>query len=290
MLVYKSPAKINLTLELINRRKDDYHNISTIMQTINIFDIITYELDENILISSNIKELNSETNLIFKSIDLMQNTFSIKQGIKICLNKNIPLSSGLGGGSSNAATTLIALNLMWGLHLDSDELISLAQLIGSDVPFFISRGTALISGKGEKIKQLPNIKPMLFLLLHNETILPNKTYSMYKAISSNEYTSGQFSNEIASMIESGQQLQNAKLFNCFDKIAPIQFPTFKKHAKSLEELGFNEYHLAGSGPTIMVPIKTRTIAKKVKFALWDRYSIPSTIIQTTSSNQKTYVI
>ena len=65
---------------------------------------------------------------------------------------------------------------------------------------------------------------------------------------------------------------------------------FKKHAKSLEELGFNEYHLAGSGPTIMVPIKTRTIAKKVKFALWDRYSIPSTIIQTTSSNQKTYVI
>ena len=89
MLVYKSPAKINLTLELINRRKDGYHNISTIMQTINIFDIITYELDENILISSNIKELNSETNLIFKSIDLMQNTFSIKQGIKICLNKNV---------------------------------------------------------------------------------------------------------------------------------------------------------------------------------------------------------
>ena len=148
MLVYKSPAKINLTLEVINRRKDGYHNISTIMQTINIFDLITYELDKNIVISSNIKELNSETNLIFKAVKLMRNKFNINQGVKIYLNKNIPISSGLGGGSSNAATTLIALNIMWGLNLKLSELISLAQSIGSDVPFFISRGTALISGKG----------------------------------------------------------------------------------------------------------------------------------------------
>ena len=75
MLVYKSPAKINLTLELINRRKDGYHNISTIMQTINIFDLITYESDKNIVISSNIKELNSETNLIFKAVKLIRNKF-----------------------------------------------------------------------------------------------------------------------------------------------------------------------------------------------------------------------
>ena len=121
--------------------------LSTLLEQQNLDEIFGIDMSSvksffgNILISSNIKELNSEANLIFKSIDLMQNTFSIKQGIKICLNKNIPLSSGLGGGSSNAATTLIALNLMWGLHLDSDELISLAQLIGSDVPFFISRGT-----------------------------------------------------------------------------------------------------------------------------------------------------
>ena len=94
MLVYKSPAKINLTLEVINRRKDGYHNISTIMQTINIFDLITYELDKNIVISSKIKELNSETNLIFKAVKLMRNKFNINQGVKIYLNKNIPISSG----------------------------------------------------------------------------------------------------------------------------------------------------------------------------------------------------
>ena len=290
MLVYKSPAKINLTLELINRRKDGYHNISTIMQTINIFDLITYEPDKKIVISSNIKELNSETNLIFKAVKLMRNKFNINQGVKIYLNKNIPISSGLGGGSSNAATTLIALNIMWGLNLKLIELVSLAQSIGSDVPFFISRGTALISGKGENIEQLPDIKPVLFLLLHNENVLFNKTYSMYKAMSPNEYTSGKLSYESASIIKTSRSLQCTKLFNCFDKIAPKQFPTFKKYSKSLEELGLNEYHLAGSGPTIMVPIKTRPIGEKIKFALWDQYSITSTIIQTTSSNQTTYMI
>ena len=290
MLVYKSPAKINLTLELINRRKDGYHNISTIMQTINIFDLITYEHDKNIIISSNIKELNSETNLIFKAVKLMRDKFNINQGVKIYLNKNIPISSGLGGGSSNAATTLIALNLMWRLNLNLTELIPLAQSIGSDVPFFISRGTALISGKGENIEQLPDIKPVLFLLLHNENVLFNKTYSMYKAISPNEYTSGKLSYESASIIKTSRSLQCTKLFNCFDKIAPNQFPTFKKYSKSLKELGLDEYHLAGSGPTIMVPIKTRLIGENIKFALWDQYSIPSTIIQTTSSNQNTYII
>ena len=87
-----------------------------------------------------------------------------------------------------------------------DRLISLAQSIGSDVPFFISRGTALITGKGEIVELLSDIKPMVFLLLHNETILPNKTYSMYKAISKNEYTSGQISHEIASIINSCKEI------------------------------------------------------------------------------------
>ena len=290
MLVYKSPAKINITLEVINRRNDYYHDISTIMQTINIFDVITYEPNKDILISSNIKELDSDTNLIYKAVNLMQNEFRINRGVKIYLHKNIPMSSGLGGGSSNAATTLIALNLMWGLNLNSDKLISLAQSIGSDVPFFISRGTALITGKGEIVERLSDIKPMVFLLLHNETILPNKTYSMYKAISKNEYTSGQISHEIASIINSCKEIQSVKLFNCFDKIAPNQFPTYKKYSKSLEQLGVHEYHLAGSGPTIMVPTTTRAIAKQIKFSLWDLHSISSTIIQTTTSNPNEYII
>ena len=251
---------------------------------------ITYESNQNVLFSSNIKELDCETNLILQAIKLLRNKFKVNHGVKINLNKNIPIASGLGGGSSNAATTLIALNTLWRLNLNQPTLISLAESLGSDVPFFISRGTALISGKGEIIEQLPDIKPMLFLIMHNDNEFPNKTYSMYKSISSSEYTSGKLTHEFASRIKESENLQSVTLFNCFDKIAQRQFPEFNKHSKMLEQLGLNEYHLAGSGPTIMAPIQTRFIGEKIKFALWDQYSITSTIIQSTSSNQSTYII
>lgn len=290
MLIYKSPAKINLTLEVLSRRQDGYHNISTIMQSINVFDLITYEPNQDVLVSSNIKGLDLETNLIFKAIKLLQNKFKVNHGVKINLNKNIPIASGLGGGSSNAATTLIALNTLWRLYLNPPTLISLAESLGSDVPFFISRGTALISGKGEIIEQLPDIKPILFLIIHNDNKFPNKTYSMYKSISPSEYTSGKLTHEFASRIKKSGNPQSIKLFNCFDKIAPRQFPEFNKYSKILQQLGLNEYHLAGSGPTIMIPIHTRLIGEKIKFALWDQYSITSTIIQSTSSQQNTYMI
>ena len=290
MLIYKSPAKINLILEVLSRRQDGYHNISTIMQSINVFDLITYVSNQDVLISSNIKELELETNLIFKAVKLLQNKFKVNQGVKIYLNKNIPMASGLGGGSSNAATTLMALNTLWKLNLNPSTLISLAEPLGSDVPFFISRGTALLSGKGEIIEQLPDIKPMLFLLIHNDNKFPNKTYSMYKSISPNDYTTGKLTHNLASRIKGSESLKSVKLFNCFDEIAPRQFPEFSKHSKILQQLGLNQYQLVGSGPTIMAPIETRLTGEKIRFALWDQYSITSTIIQSTSSKENTYII
>lgn len=290
MLIYKSPAKINLTLEILNRRKNGYHNISTIIQSINMFDLITYEHYKEILVSSNIKELNSETNLVIKAAKLIKNKFKINHGIKINLTKNIPLASGLGGGSSNAATTLLALNTIWGLNLNLSKLVPLAESLGSDVPFFLSKGTALISGSGGQIEQLPDIEPMLFLLLHNDIKFPNKTHSMYKSVSLGEYTNGELTNKLAAMIKTSGQVTAINLFNCFDKIAMKKSSEFNKYSKLLSELGLNEYHLAGSGPTIMLPIDTRTKGEKIRFKLWDQYSIKSTIIQSTSSVQNNYVI
>jgi len=290
MLIYKSPAKINLTLEILNRRKNGYHNISTIIQSINMFDLITYEHYKEILVSSNIKELNSETNLVIKAAKLIKNKFKINHGIKINLTKNIPLASGLGGGSSNAATTLLALNTIWGLNLNLSKLVPLAESLGSDVPFFLSKGTALISGSGGQIEQLPDIEPMLFLLLHNDIKFPNKTHSMYKSVSLGEYTNGELTNKLATMIKTSGQVTAINLFNCFDKIAMKKSSEFNKYSKLLSELGLNEYHLAGSGPTIMLPIDTRTKGEKIRFKLWDQYSIKSTIIQSTSSVQNNYVI
>ena len=255
-----------------------------------MFDLITYEHYKEILVSSNIKELNSETNLVIKAAKLIKNKFKINHGIKINLTKNIPLASGLGGGSSNAATTLLALNTIWGLNLNLSKLVPLAESLGSDVPFFLSKGTALISGSGGQIEQLPDIEPMLFLLLHNDIKFPNKTHSMYKSVSLGEYTNGELTNKLAAMIKTSGQVTAINLFNCFDKIAMKKSSEFNKYSKLLSELGLNEYHLAGSGPTIMLPIDTRTKGEKIRFKLWDQYSIKSTIIQSTSSVQNNYVI
>ena len=206
------------------------------------------------------------------------------------LTKNIPIASGLGGGSSNAATTLLALNTMWRLNLTPSTLISLAESLGSDVPFFLSKGTALISGKGEQIEQLPDIEPTFFLLLDYNIKFPNKTHSMYKSISPAEYTNGELTNKLAKTIKTSGKVAPIHMFNCFDQIATQKFPEFNKYSKLLSKLGLSAYHLAGSGPTMMLPIHTRAQGEKIKFRLWDQYSIKSTIVQSVSSSQNNYLV
>ena len=155
-MLIKSYAKANLYLKIGKRLKSGYHNIQSVMQLVNLHDNISFEKlkEDQILIESNNKELESESNLAYKAAELLKSKFKIKEGIKINIEKSIPLASGLGGGSSNAANTLIALNKLWSLKLDQKKLISFASQIGSDVPFFILGETALVEGTGSKIKPL----------------------------------------------------------------------------------------------------------------------------------------
>src|SRR3989338_8645492 len=144
-MLLNSYAKINLYLKIGKKLKSGYHNIQSIMQPIELHDNISFEkLDENrIILESNNKELESKNNLAYKAALLLKNKLNIKEGVRITIEKQIPLASGLGGGSSNAANTLIALNNLWKLKLSKNKLISLALEIGSDVPFFIVGESAL---------------------------------------------------------------------------------------------------------------------------------------------------
>ncbi|KAA1294797.1 MAG: 4-(cytidine 5'-diphospho)-2-C-methyl-D-erythritol kinase, partial [SAR202 cluster bacterium] len=134
-----SPAKINLTLEIINKRSDDFHNIISLVTDISLTDELFFTASDQINFESNV-ELEENSNSILKTIFLIKNKFQLDNGIAVKLVKNIPLSSGLGGGSSNAATTLIALNKLWELNLNTSDLIYLGSKIGSDVPYFIQKG------------------------------------------------------------------------------------------------------------------------------------------------------
>jgi len=151
-----SYAKINLYLKIGKRLSSGYHNLQGVMQRIELSDSITIEplSEDRIIVECTNKELENENNLAYQAAMLLKKKFRVAYGARIYIEKNVPIEAGLGGGSSDAATTLMNLNKLWGLKLKERQLIELASQIGSDVPFFIGEGAALVEGIGEKVKRI----------------------------------------------------------------------------------------------------------------------------------------
>ena len=154
-----SYAKINLFLELIGKLPNNYHQVNTILCSIDLFDLLNYELIESpeIILTCNIPSLTSTSNLIYRVASYIKERFNVSSGIKIHLEKHIPVSAGLGGGSSNAANCILALNEMWQLNLSEQQMHKIASQFGSDVNFFLEGGTAKGENRGEVITKLPSI-------------------------------------------------------------------------------------------------------------------------------------
>jgi len=142
-LTLQAYAKINLTLEVLAKRPDGYHDISSILQTISLADTLTFEPDKTLDCRCNVSSLQTPDNLVLKAAKLLQATIGSNKGAIINLTKKIPIASGLGSGATNAATTLNGLNQVWELNLSLDKLSNLAAKLGSDVAFFLYGGTAL---------------------------------------------------------------------------------------------------------------------------------------------------
>ncbi|HOW35602.1 MAG TPA: 4-(cytidine 5'-diphospho)-2-C-methyl-D-erythritol kinase [Candidatus Omnitrophota bacterium] len=165
----KSPAKLNLYLKVINKRKDGYHNLVTVFERINLCDDIkmTANTTGAIRIRSNNSELpTGPKNLIYRVAKLLQKEFSVFLGVDVAITKRIPIAAGLGGGSSNAATALLGLNKIWNLHLNIRQLAALGERIGSDVPFFLyDYNWALGVERGNKIQKLPSQRKLWHILV-----------------------------------------------------------------------------------------------------------------------------
>ena len=175
-----SPAKINLFLKVQEKNQDGYHNIDTSFQIIDLFDYMSFEVsDKSIVIKSNESFLENKNNTIYQSAKLLLNLIDYDMGANIKIEKKIPAGSGLGGGSSNAASTLIALNKLWNLNLSKDELIQIARKVGADVPFFVYGKNAYGSGIGDKLKSRDAIKDKV-LLIYPE--INNASGEMYRLL------------------------------------------------------------------------------------------------------------
>jgi 4-diphosphocytidyl-2-C-methyl-D-erythritol kinase len=153
-----SPAKINLFLKVLGKRSDGYHGLITLFQTINLGDYLCFSLTKEVLCVDAPAQLpTGPENLVFRAALYFYERAGIKPGVRIVLEKNIPVAAGLGGGSSNAATTLAALNRLYHYPLTGEVLMELARKIGSDVPFFLGGGTALGEGRGDEVRWLADL-------------------------------------------------------------------------------------------------------------------------------------
>ncbi|HXG36737.1 MAG TPA: 4-(cytidine 5'-diphospho)-2-C-methyl-D-erythritol kinase [Dehalococcoidia bacterium] len=244
----QAAAKINWTLEVLGRRSDGYHELRTLMQTINLCDELEFASGgKEVRVQVEGYHLAEEDNLVLKAARLLADE---NQGAIIRLHKRIPPAAGLGGGSSDAAATLRGLSQIWGKQIPREELRAWASTLGSDVPFFLYGGTALASGRGEIIEPLRDIPQTWLVLLAPPTELQGKTARMYAELIASHHTDGTDTKELRHSIEQGNKPDPGLLFNIFEMVADRVFPQLREYRQRLLDAGARRTHLAGSGPAL----------------------------------------
>lgn len=261
MLTVHAPAKINLVLEVLGRQ-DDYHRIASIIHTIDLCDVLEFCPDEEIRFECDAPGLEQD-NLVVRAATMLRARAGYSLGVRMTLRKNIPLGGGLGGGSSDAAATLLALNELWRLRLSLPELVDIASRLGSDVPFFVHGGTALVEGRGETVTPLPSPPPSCFVLLVPPVTRPaQKTKAMYGRLDATHFTEGRFTNLALETLRQGKMVADAAMFNAFERVAFDFFPRLDRYRRLLEGAGARSVHLAGSGPCLFSVFSDGTGARE----------------------------
>jgi 4-diphosphocytidyl-2-C-methyl-D-erythritol kinase len=284
VLSLKAYAKINLTLEILGKRADGFHEIATVMQTVDLADDLTFQEAPTIVVESEAEGIAPEENLVLKAAKLLQARLGIQAGARIGLTKRIPIAAGLGGGSTDAAATLVGLCQLWGRRVPKAELMEMAAELGSDVAFFISGGTALAEGRGERITVLPPLPEFLLVITRPPIKLEKKTARLYGALTPSNYTHGQATHRLLAAMQAKSPLTDDLLFNGFEKVAPQVFPSFSTHQERFREAGARHIHLAGSGPTMFTLVKGQGEGIRITVVL-ERAGQPAYLVKSIA---KTY--
>lgn len=250
MTVWHAYAKINLSLEVTGRRSDHYHNVLTILQTVELHDTLTFAPAAELTLTCSIPSLANEDNLVLRAARLLQRATGRQDGAAIHLEKGIPVASGLGGGSSDAATALVALSQLWNLHMTAANLQNLAAVLGSDVPFFLVGGTALASDRGQLVEPLPALPQHWVVIVRPALDIPEKTQLMYAHITPREYTTGTVTRHIARLIRDKNCLEPGLIFNVFEWVAFQRFEKIDEVRQRVVDAGADHVRLCGAGPAL----------------------------------------
>ncbi len=248
----KALAKINLGLDVLGQREDGYHEVRMVMQSIHLYDRVEIKKTRSpqIHVQTNLYYLPvDENNLVYKAAKLMKNEFKIKEGVRITLQKFIPVAAGMAGGSSDAAAVLVGMNRIFNLGLKQSRLMELGLKLGADVPFCIMRGTALAEGIGEKLTALPPM-PKCPILIAKPAVSVS-TQHVYEQL---KLTDATVHPDIDTIIENIRK-KNLRgvaenMGNILETVTVREFPVIRELKSLMKENGAIGTMMSGSGPTV----------------------------------------
>ncbi|OIJ20528.1 4-(cytidine 5'-diphospho)-2-C-methyl-D-erythritol kinase [Anaerobacillus alkalidiazotrophicus] len=260
----KAPAKINLSLDVLHKREDGFHEVEMIMTTVDLADRIELTLLEENRIIVDVSEgfvPNDSRNLAYQAAQLLKDRYQINKGVHISIKKNIPVSAGLAGGSSDAAATLRGLNKLWSLHLSIDELATLGAHIGSDVSFCVYGGTALATGRGERIEHITPPPPCWIILA--KPPIGVSTAEIYRNLKVDQIEHPDINEMISAINSSDYEKICKQLGNVLESVTFKLYPEVQRIKEQMIRFGADGVLMSGSGPTVFALVKHESRAARI---------------------------
>jgi 4-diphosphocytidyl-2-C-methyl-D-erythritol kinase len=283
-----APAKINLHLEILGLRPDNFHELAMVMQSVELADLVEVKdaVDEQITLHCNVAEVpQDETNLAYRAAALIRQRCGRQEGVEITLQKRIPMAAGLAGGSGNAAAVLVGLNLLWNLGLSIAELQSIGAELGSDVPFCISGGTAIATGRGEEITNISPLQQGAVVLgkYRSLSVSTPWAYQAYRQQYGGRYATGD------ELVAKSQAIHEIKLiqaisdqdittigkllYNDLEKVVLPEYPLVAELRAAFGQTDNLGVMMSGSGPTVFALARDLETAESIAKAV--RNQIPN---------------
>lgn len=288
MITINANAKINLTLDILGKRTDGYHEVSMIMQSINLFDTLTFaKLDkqDGIVLHGDVKGVEKpQDNLIYKAAKLFLDTYKVDSGIEINLIKRIPVAAGLAGGSTDAAAVFRGLNQLFELNIGINDLCKLAEQLGSDIPFCLMGGTMLATGRGEILQEISAMpKTSLVLVKPKVDISTAWVYKNY--------------HKVESMVShpNNKAMRKALLKKdlvdiCTNLGNVLEYVTIPAHTEiaeiktKLQEYGAIKAMMSGSGPTVFAVVENEQTALEIASKIQNDFVADVFVVTTIGKN------
>lgn len=289
----KALAKINLGLDVLGRRENGYHDVRMVMQSIYLYDEVKIEKTEapGIALASNLSFLpTGEGNIAYKAAQLLTEEFEIGEGVKITLNKHIPVAAGLAGGSSNAAAVLFGMNRMFRLGLTREELMARGVRLGADVPYCIMRGTVLAEGIGEELSVLPAMPKCTVLIAKPPVSVSTKV--VYEALDAKEIVEHPDIDGIIEGLKKHSLKQVAACMgNVLEDVTIPMHPVIDRIKQEMIDAGALNAMMSGSGPTVFGLFESRAAAREAQRRIREKSltrQVYVTSVHSVRRNQDAY--